>query len=213
MRGKRLELSGRRFGRLTVIEPVEGIKDGGNILWKCKCDCGNEKVVSTKYLGRSVLSCGCYAKETSANRLTKHGKCYTRLYQVHRTMLQRCYNPNAHEYENYGGRGIKVCDEWHDFEHFEKWAIENGYDKTAKRGKSTLDRIDPNGNYEPSNCRWATMQQQQRNKRNNVQITYNGETHCMSEWAEIIGIPYGAFHKRITRGWSIEKIITTPLSR
>lgn len=210
MRNKNIE--GKRFGRLVAIEPVG--KDGqGYVLWRCKCDCGNEKITSLKYLGRGTSSCGCYAREISTNRLTKHGKRYTRLYQVHKTMLQRCNNPNAHEYENYGGRGIKVCDEWRTFEGFEKWAMENGYDDTAKHGKCTLDRIDPNGNYEPNNCRWTTMKHQQRNRRNNVLITYNGETHCMSEWAEIIGIPYGTFQQRIAYGWSIERAITAPLTR
>lgn len=210
MSGK--DIRGQRFGRLVAIEPV-GRDAHGYVTWRCKCDCGNEKIVSFKNIGKGTSSCGCYAREISTNRLTKHGKRYTRLYKVYRTMLQRCNNPNAHEYENYGGRGIKVCEEWQTFEGFEKWAMENGYDDTAKHGKCTLDRIDPNGNYEPSNCRWTTMKRQQRNKRNNVLITYNGETHCMSEWAEIIGIPYGTFQKRIAYGWSIERAITAPLTR
>lgn len=210
MRGK--DIRGQRFGRLIAIELVGKDAYGYN-LWRCKCDCGKEKLVSLKYLGKGTSSCGCYAEEIQMRNRTKHGKRYTRLYQVHKTMLQRCSNPNAHEYENYGGRGIKVCDEWKDFERFEKWAIENGYDDSAKHGNCTLDRIDSNGDYEPSNCRWTTMKHQQRNRRNNVLITYNGETHCMSEWAEIIGIPYGTFIKRIAYGWSIERAITTPLTR
>lgn len=206
------DIRGQRFGRLVALEPV-GRDEQGYVLWRCKCDCGNEKIASTKSLGKGTSSCGCYSREVHNQVHTKHGKRHSRIYQVHRTMCQRCYNPNAHEYENYGGRGIEVCDEWKDFLTFEKWATANGYDETAKHGKCTLDRIDPNGDYEPSNCRWATMKQQQRNRRNNVLITYNGETHCMSEWAEIIGIPYGTFQKRLAYGWSIERAITAPLTR
>ncbi len=205
-------MSGRRFGRLVVIEPVGRSKEG-YVLWKCKCDCGNEKITSLKYLGKGTSSCGCYSEEVHDRVRTKHGKRYSRIYGVYVSMIRRCNAPTAHEYSNYGGRGIKVCDEWQDFETFEKWAMENGYDPDAKHGRCTLDRIDTNGNYEPSNCRWTTMKSQQRNRRNNVLLTYNGETHCMSEWAELIGIPYGTFQKRIASGWSVERAITAPLNR
>ena len=128
-------------------------------------------------------------------------------------MLQRCNNPNAHEYHNYGGRGIEVCDEWLNFETFERWAVDNGYDENAKRGLCTLDRINTDGDYEPSNCRFVSMRTQQRNRRNNRLITYNGETRCMKEWADIAGIAYGTFQKRLASGWSMERAMTAPLSR
>lgn len=205
-RGK--DISGQRFGRLVAIEPIGKTKEG-NIIWRCKCDCGNEKDVSTKYLGHGTSSCGCYSKEVHKKALTKHGQRHSRLYNVHRSMVARCNNPNVHEYGNYGGRGIEVCDEWRDFKNFADWAKENGYTE-AERGKCTLDRIDPNGNYEPSNCRWASMKTQERNRRNNVLITFRGETHCMSEWAEIAGLKYVTFTHRFKAGWSMEKIMNTP---
>lgn len=207
---KSKDLVGQRFGRLVAIEPI-GRDKQGYVIWRCKCDCGNEKNVSTKCLGRGTASCGCLARELSTERLTKHGKRYTRLYGVYDGMIDRCNKPNAHEYENYGGRGIKVCDEWMDFDNFYKWAMENGYDESAKHGKCTLDRIDVNGNYEPSNCRFVSMKTQQRNRRNNVLITYNGETHCMSEWAEIAGLKYVTFCHRIKAGWSMEDAMNKPL--
>lgn len=197
---------GERYGRLITLEDV-GKDNKGYRLWKCKCDCGNETIVPSRYLGKGTLSCGCYAREQSAKRLTKHGKRFSRIYTVHNSMIQRCKNPNAHEYENYGGRGISVCDEWKDFEAFEAWAMSNGYEDTL-----TLDRIDTNGNYEPSNCRFVPMNTQQRNRRSNVRITHNGETHCMSEWAEIAGVAYGTFCKRIYAGWSMERAMQ-PVNR
>lgn len=206
------DIRGQRFGRLVALEAV-GRDKQGYVLWKCKCDCGNEKIASIKYLGRGTCSCGCYSKEVHNSVRTKHGKRYTRLYKVHTSMIQRCTNPNAHGYENYGGRGIKVCDEWKEYSSFEKWAKENGYDETAKHGKCTLDRIDTNGNYEPDNCRFVNMQVQQRNRRSNHLIAFNGETHCLKEWAEIIGISYGTLCKRIAYGWSIERALTAPLNR
>lgn len=208
-RGK--DLTGQRFGRLVAIEPI-GKTDVGNVVWRCKCDCGNVKDVSTKYLGRGTASCGCYAQELRVMRSTKHGRRRTRLYDVHKGMLQRCNNPNAHEYENYGGRGIRVCSEWLEFENFAKWADANGY-KEANHGECTLDRINPNGNYEPSNCRFVDMKTQQRNRRNNRLIEYNGETHCMKEWADIAGIAYGTFQKRIYAGWSMERAMTAHMNR
>ena len=205
------DISGQRFGRLVAIEPI-GRAKGGYIAWRCKCDCGNEIVSSLKYLGHGTSSCGCLASELSSKRAKTHGKSCSRIYKVHRTMMMRCYNPNTHEYENYGGRGITVCDEWHDFGRFYEWAVQNGYDENSKKqSECTIDRIDHNGNYEPSNCRFVPMKTQQRNRRNNVLITYNGETHCLSEWAEIAGIQYGTFLKRIYAGWSMEDAMNRPL--
>ena len=204
------DISGERFGRLTAIEPI-GKTKAGNIIWRCKCDCGNIKDVSTKYLGHGTSSCGCYKREVHADMLRTHGKSDSKLFPVWNTMIGRCTNPNAHEYENYGGRGIKVCDEWQSFENFYEWAIANGYDENSDRKNSTLDRINVDGNYEPLNCRFVSMKTQQRNKRSNVLVTYNGETHCLSEWAEIAGIRYGTFLKRIYAGWSMEDAMTKPL--
>lgn len=207
------DIVGQRFGRLTVIS-FAGRGCDGRGRWLCQCDCGNQKIVSNSNLGRGVVSCGCKRKEDLAKNgfRLKHGQSRSRLYGVWGAMVDRCENPNAHEYENYGGRGIKICDEWRtNFEAFAEWAYANGYDEKAKRRESTLDRIDVDGDYEPSNCRFASAKEQNRNRRSNVMITYNGETHCMSEWAEIAGIPYGTFQHRLYKGWSVEDAIGRPL--
>lgn len=211
---KIIDKVGKRYGKLTVIA-LAGRDNGGKPTWLCKCDCGNYKVVSSSNLGRHTVSCGCKrAEDLKKNSfLPKHGQSRTRLYGVWGSMIDRCNNPNAHEYENYGGRGIKVCDEWrYDFTQFEAWALANGYDEKAKKTDCTLDRIDTNGNYEPSNCRFVPMKTQSRNRRSNVLITYNGETHCMSEWAEIAGLKYMTFQHRLYAGWSMEDAMNRPLA-
>ena len=133
----------------------------------------------------------------------KHGLSRTRLHYAWTDMKTRCLNPNATAYHLYGGRGIKVCDDWkHSFESFRDWALANGFDE-----KLTLDRIDVNGNYEPCNCRWISHKQQCRNRRSNV--FYKGKT--LAEWSEIYHISQGTLHARLKRGWSIEDAITTPV--
>jgi hypothetical protein len=131
----------------------------------------------------------------------------TRLYVIWCNMIERCYNPHFQAFSNYGGRGIRVCDEWRNcFLAFREWAMTNGYDN-----KLTLDRIDNNGNYEPSNCKWSTVREQSNNRRTNRLITYRGETKTMIQWAETIGIPYDTFKRRLYYGWSVDKAIETPV--
>ena len=136
-----------------------------------------------------------------------HGKSHTKLYKVWKGMRQRCLNPNKKNYKNYGGRGITMCKEWLDnFEVFEKWAYESGYSDGL-----SIDRIDNDGNYEPSNCRWTTPFVQANNRRTCHLLTFNGETHNIREWARIIGVRETVIHQRLKRGWSIEKTLTEPL--
>ena len=135
-------------------------------VWLCRCDCGNEvEVIATDLTTGHTCSCGCLMRETASKTMTTHGKTGTRLNVVWQGMLARCNNQHHKSYKNYGGRGIKVCDEWLDFTAFEEWAFANGYDENAPRGQCTLDRIDNNGNYEPNNCRWADMKTQMQNQR------------------------------------------------
>lgn len=191
---------GQRFGRLTVIGRAPN-KATGNSQWVCQCDCGNITVVKrTSLFNKTSQSCGCLRNETMKEKMTTHGLSQTKLYTVWEGIKRRCNNPDYCLYKGYGARGIRVCEAWLDFENFYDWAIRNGY----KKGLS-IERIDNNGNYEPSNCKWATKKEQARNRRSNKLITYKGETHCVYEWAEILGINKKTLSTRLFRGWEIEK--------
>ena len=163
---KLMDLTGQRFERLTVLKRGEN-GHRGKVYWLCQCDCGSEIAVRGDHLRKGLIrSCGCLSNETRSQVHRTHGGSHTRLYRVYRTMLARCFNPKNYEYAAYGGRGIRVCDAWkEDYVAFRDWALANGYDEAAPYGECTIDRIDVNGNYEPSNCRWTTMAEQQRNKR------------------------------------------------
>lgn len=160
IRGKNTyhDYTGEKIGNLTVIKRI-GVNKSGQPLYDCVCDCGNKVQVTSKRLkGSKKLSCGCIP--------LVHGFRYERLYGVWSDIKSRCYNSNANGYEYYGGRGIKVCDEWRDnYKNFRDWAYSNGYNENADRGQCTIDRINVNGNYEPNNCRWVNMKIQRENQR------------------------------------------------
>ena len=209
---KEVDMTGKVFGRLKVIEKAGRKIYGGRDMpaWRCKCECGNEVFVCRQEL-RDKKSCGCLKIDVLRERSTKHGECIgkqSRLYKVYQNMLRRCSDPNSTEYQNYGGRGISVCDEWaNNPESFFEWSKSNGYNETL-----TLDRIDVDKNYSPNNCRFVTMKVQANNTTRNHRITYNGETLTMSEWADKTGIPYSTLRSRINcLGWDIEKALTHPV--
>ena len=210
-----VDLSGQRFGRLVVREIAE--TKNWNVYWKCQCDCGNTKnILAAKLRSGRTKSCGCLTRETTTERNTTHGLRHKRIYSIYCTMKARCYNPNNDEYHNYGGRGIIVCPEWlgkNGVENFAKWSYENGYDENAEYGQCTIDRIDVNGNYEPSNCRWATQKQQMRNTRYTIFLTYKGETKSAAEWSEITGIKQSLLTERKRKGWSDEDCIERPVRK
>ena len=162
---KHNDLQGQRFGRLYVVGDVGRTKDR-HILWYCLCDCGNEVSVSSRDLvSGHTRSCGCYKRDRMSEVKYIHGDRDARLYSVWKTMKRRCENPNCKTYKWYGAKGVRVCDEWHDYTKFREWANLSGYDETAKYGDCTIDRINPYGNYEPNNCRWVNIATQNRNKR------------------------------------------------
>lgn len=199
-----IDLTGQRFGRLTVEKRYRN--NNGRAQWLCYCDCGTV-VVAQSYLLRKGLtrSCGCLRKETARENAKKHGGRKTRLYNIWCAIKHRCTNRSAINYKDYGGRGIIVCAEWENsFEAFQEWALANGY-----RDDLSIERIDNDGPYTPDNCRWATRSEQGRNRRSNYLVEYNGETHPLIRWAELTGIKYGTLHRRLTRGWTVEKALTT----
>jgi len=208
---KKIDLTGRRFGRLIALYDT-GEREYRMVVWHCKCDCGNEVDVRGDNLtSGNTTSCGCYQRERTAEVHTTHGMSrqgeYHPVYWAWRTMLQRCENPNYKQYENYGGRGIKVCGEWHDPQVFISWALANGWQEGL-----SIDRIDNDGNYEPGNCRWVTVKVQARNKRNNHLITFDGKTQTMAGWAEELNISYNVLKQRIDQyHWPIERALTEPI--
>lgn len=191
------DLTGQKFGLLTVI----GIADTNTqkTYWVCKCDCSNMKTVrSDSLLCGSIKSCGCLKRKQDKINLTKHYRHMmsgTRIYQEWQGMKGRCNNPHDPRYDRWGGRGIKVCDEWQNsFEAFYNWAMANGY-----KDDLTIDRIDNDGNYEPSNCRWATQQEQSRNRSSNIKITIGNSTRTLMEWCSIFNVNYKNVRDRYWR--------------
>ena len=173
---KRLDVTGQRFGRLVALERV-GARNYMSI-WRCVCDCGSETNVAIGHLRNGhTKSCGCLKAQMAEETHLKHGhkrkKEVDRLYAVWRAMKQRCYLETADSFKYYGGRGIAVCEEWHDYETFKNWAYANGYNPNANFGECTIDRIDVSGNYCPENCRWVDMKEQNRNKRTGVESKEN----------------------------------------
>lgn len=177
--GQYKDRTGERFGRVVVLERAENSKHGKS-RQRCKCDCGKIFVTDTQNLvNDDCQSCGCLRKELLGSAHRTHGLSKEAIYAVWCDMRHRCLNPQHHEYKNYGGRGISVCEEWHKFEVFYAWAISSGYAKGL-----SIERKDVNGNYCPENCTWITMKEQARNRRNNV--VYDGKTQ--NEWARELGL-------------------------
>lgn len=210
---KKVDIIGQRFGRLTVISRNGTL--GGHSAWLCRCDCGNKKTVVLQNLkSGGVRSCGCLNKEIAPERGRRskigerskiHGDFGTKLYGVWAAMKRRCFNPNAAYYADYGGRGITVCDEWLEYPAFKEWAITTGY----AEGMS-IERIDVDKGYSPSNCAWIPLKEQNRNKRLTIHLDYQGRSYTIKELSELTGLSERTIEGRYRRGWDIEKIVSTP---
>lgn len=194
---------GQRFGKVVVTEFDHS--NGVLSWWKCKCDCGNEIILNIHQLTHHRFpNCGCepkYHNRPKRNEVRTHHMAGTRIYCIWKNMRQRCSTTNkkSRDYRDYVLRGIKVCDEWQNsFEAFYEWAMANGYNDQL-----SIDRIDNDGNYELSNCRWTTNTGQQRNRRKTVYLTYNGETRALSEWCEMYGLKFKTCYGRLHQcGWT-----------
>lgn len=196
---KVIDLTGKRFNRLLVLKLdycKKRTNGGKEYFWLCQCDCGNLISVRGSTLkNNSTQSCGCLQREIAQSVNTIHGKYNTKLHDIYYSMKQRCYNTKNKRYKDYGGRGIIICVDWlNNFMTFYNWAINNGY----KEGL-TIDRIDVNGNYEPSNCRWITRAEQPKNRRNNIFITYNGKTQIASEWAKELNLSRTTIYRKLKK--------------
>lgn len=208
------DLSGKRFGRLTVIR-FAGKASYKSLLWTCKCDCGITKDVPSMCLNRTktpTRSCGCIKLERARTNAIKHGWCYhigsTSEYRCWQAIKARCGNPKSHAWDYYGGRGISVCEEWSNS--FERFILDMG----KKPGPEySIERKDNSGNYEPENCIWATRSQQASNKRSNRIIAINGEKNTATHWCRKFGIQPHNFFARISNGWSVQDALTKPVAR
>jgi hypothetical protein len=199
-----IDLTEKRFGRLVVLQRTPC--DSSKPKWDCQCDCGNVCVARGEDLrSERHQSCGCLQRE----RVTKHGhssldpKKVSATYRTWLGMVQRCTNPNARGFRRYGGRGISLCDRWRRFELFLK-------DMGERPQSKSLDRIDTNGPYSRENCRWATRKEQARNSKANRIIIHQGQSRCLTEWAEIKRLSVGAICHRLQKGWTIAETLETP---
>lgn len=206
-----IDRTGEKYGRLTVIARSENIGKRRIVAWLCRCECGRPVIVTSSALETgNTRSCGCLVSDMLAQNNRKrrtHGMKNTRVYVIWHSMHERCRVKSQTSYKRYGGRGITVCDRWSKFENF---LADMGLPPSNKH---QLDRIDPNGHYEPGNCRWATPRQQQNNRRNNVVLSWSGEQRTVTEWARYIGIGVSTLFERIRAGWPVEKVLTEPVSQ
>lgn len=198
--GAKINIAGQRYGKLVAICPTNKRSKDGGIIWSFRCDCGKVKDIPSNPVRTGLVkSCGCLH--------APHRGTGTRLFDIWVDMRQRCNNSNNPDFYRYGGRGITVCKEWNEsFISFRDWAMGNGYSS-----KLSIDRKNVNGNYEPSNCRWATPVQQARNTRRNRIVSINGISKLLCEWCLIYGISEESVYRRKREfGWDFEKAITTP---
>ena len=216
---KVVDITGQRFGRLIVIERRGSMYDKPVSAWLCKCDCGNEKIVSLIHLRNGATkSCGCLNKEIAAERgrksrigerARKHGDFGTKLYGIWAAMKRRCNNPKTRYYADYGGRGIKVREPWSsDYSSFKLWAISAGYEEGL-----SIERIDVDGDYCPENCKWISKNEQNANKRVSIRLEFQGNTYSIKELSQLTGLKERTIQARYYKGLSIDEIINPILKK
>lgn len=196
-------LIGQRFGRLLVVSETDRVV-ANRRRYLCQCDCGKSRIVYPASLTRTdrpTESCGCIRIERVVSSTKTHGRYQDRTYGIWEGIIQRCTNPNCTHFDYYGGRGITVCDRWRSFTNF---IADMGEPTTATH---TIDRIDTNKGYEPSNCRWATREEQQKNRRNARLITFEGRIETAHMWSKILGIPSRTIFNRIAKGLPPEEVL------
>lgn len=201
-----MNLTGQRYGQLVVLGPV-GKAKSGSIVWLCQCDCGEQVEVKAQRIRHDgVSSCGCHYAEQGRRKPVRHGMSDTSIYNTWIQLSVRCHSAESSNYENYGARGVSVCDEWRNS--FEAFLDHVSQLPNYGAEGVTLDRIDNGGNYEPGNVRWATQKEQMRNTRRNRLLTHNGKTQCLAAWAEELGIRKNLIEVRLFRGWDAELALT-----
>lgn len=210
MCSKLKDISGMKFGRLTITAHLGLIGNGRGHWWEAKCECGTiVKVEGSSVRTGWTKSCGCLAREKArkaGDRTRTHGLSKTSTYSIWDSMIQRCENPARKDYDRYGGAGITVCERWHKFDNFLA-------DMGQRPQGLTLDRKNGALGYSPENCRWVSQREQNRNQKSNRVITHNGKTMCLAEWAESIGMNTNTFEARLRRGWGMERTITEPIRK
>ena len=225
--GRGKDMTGMKIGRLRVVgldHKEQNSRGKYELYWKCQCECGNEKIVTTSVLTNAIknnrmISCGCYVSERAGNIHRTHGLRHTRLSRVHKNICDRCFNPNNKRYYDYGGRGIKVCDEWYTpgvegnpgFVNFYNWAYANGYHDPAPDDPQdtwlTLDRIENDKGYSPDDCRWTSYKEQAYNRRNTKRIYDGKRWYVHSEFEDTYGWPRATVHAKLSSGWSESAIV------
>ena len=198
-------IAGKKFNKLTAIS-FDSVSNSGNHKWLFSCECGNKKVILKSHAKSGhTKSCGCYNSDLTIKRNTKHNNCKrigrSKAYSTWSSIKKRCYNFNQSNYERYGARGIKVCDKW--VESFENFLEDMGEPPTAEH---SIDRINNNGDYEPSNCKWSSVEEQANNKRNSIIITFNNKKQTLAQWCRELNLNYKSTYKKVRNNKSIESI-------
>lgn len=198
---------GDRFNKLLILKQVENVREKTGHkrrAFLCRCDCGNIVIIKGHDFNKNRISCGHCGKNKSKEKTKKDIKV-DKLYRIWYGMKKRCEDPQNHAFHYYGGKGVRICNEWkgdNGYDNFKTWAMNNGYSD-----KLSIDRINPNGDYSPDNCRWADSKTQMRNRTNNIHINFNGEMKVLSEVVEETGVKYGMLYSRIKKGMNVEDAI------